>query len=166
MQEADIKMKSKYVQLSPLPLDMPLEVMEMIWLYARLSEQEQKMIRDFIQKKLSENKEKLRWNRICGNYTGFGNRSIPGDLWIYRIDEENAGDSDSTVVWNSRTCIPELLYREKNFERNLRAVSCGWRNHKDGCTVLWGKFPLKITGLKLHTSVTGGSIPSFGIWIL
>lgn len=50
-------MKSKYVQLPPLPLDMPLEVMETIWLYARLSEQEQKMIRDFIQKKLNGNKE-------------------------------------------------------------------------------------------------------------
>ena len=41
-------MESKYIQLPPLPLDMPAEYIEMIWLYTRLSRQEQEMIRDFI----------------------------------------------------------------------------------------------------------------------
>lgn len=50
-------MKPKYIQLPPLPSDLPAEVIEMIWLYTRLSGEEQKMIRDFIRKNLKkENK--------------------------------------------------------------------------------------------------------------
>ena len=41
-------MKPKYIQLPPLPLDMPAEVFEMIWLYVQLSSEEQERIRDFI----------------------------------------------------------------------------------------------------------------------
>ena len=43
-------MKPKYIQLPPLPLDMPAEVLEMIWLYAQLSSEEQERIRDFIRR--------------------------------------------------------------------------------------------------------------------
>lgn len=50
-------MKLKYIQLPPLPSDLPAEVIEMIWLYTRLLEEEQKMIRDFIRENLQkENK--------------------------------------------------------------------------------------------------------------
>lgn len=45
-------MKSKYIQLPPLPLDMPAEVLEMIWLYVQLSSEEQERIRDFIRRNL------------------------------------------------------------------------------------------------------------------
>ena len=44
-------MEPKYIQLPPLPLDLPTEVIEMIWLYTRLSGEEQKMIQGFIRKK-------------------------------------------------------------------------------------------------------------------
>lgn len=52
-------MKQKYIQLPPLPLDMPTEIIEMIWLYARLSKEEQKMIRDFIQENLKDEHKNL-----------------------------------------------------------------------------------------------------------
>ncbi len=45
-------MKPKYIQLPPLPLDMPAEVFEMIWLYVQLSSEEQERIRDFIRRNL------------------------------------------------------------------------------------------------------------------
>ena len=52
-------MESKYIQLPPLPLDMPTECIEMIWLYTRLSRQEQEMIRDFIKENLKEDNRNL-----------------------------------------------------------------------------------------------------------
>ena len=52
-------MKPKYIQLPPLPLDLPAEVIEMIWLYTRLSGEEQKMIRAFIRENLKEGNKKL-----------------------------------------------------------------------------------------------------------
>ena len=44
-------MEPKYIQLPPLPLDLPTEVIEMIWLYIRLSGEEQEIIRSFQYKK-------------------------------------------------------------------------------------------------------------------
>ena len=52
-------MEPKYIQLPPLPLDMPAECIEMIWLYTRLSKQEQEMIREFIRENLKEEHKKL-----------------------------------------------------------------------------------------------------------
>lgn len=50
-------MESNYIQLPPLPSDLPAEVIEMIWLYTRLSKQE--MIRDFIKENLKEEHRNL-----------------------------------------------------------------------------------------------------------
>ena len=52
-------MKPKYIQLPPLPLDLPAEVIEMIWLYTRLSGEEQEMIRDFIRENLKKENRNL-----------------------------------------------------------------------------------------------------------
>lgn len=52
-------MEPKYIQLPPLPLDLPAEVIEMIWLYTRLSGEEQEMIRDFIRKNLKKENRNL-----------------------------------------------------------------------------------------------------------
>lgn len=52
-------MKPKYIQLPPLPLDLPIEVIEMIWLYTRLSGEEQEMIRDFIRENLKKENRNL-----------------------------------------------------------------------------------------------------------
>lgn len=52
-------MEPKYIQLPPLPLDLPAEVIEMIWLYTRLSGEEQEMIRDFIRENLKKENTNL-----------------------------------------------------------------------------------------------------------
>lgn len=52
-------MKPKYIQLPLLPLDLPTEVIEMIWLYTRLSGEEQEMIRDFIRENLKKENKNL-----------------------------------------------------------------------------------------------------------
>ena len=52
-------MKPKYIQLPPLPLDLPAEVIEMIWLYTRLSGEELKMIRDFIRENMKKENRNL-----------------------------------------------------------------------------------------------------------
>lgn len=52
-------MEQQYIQLPPLPLDMPVETIEMIWLFTRLSKQEQEMIRDFIRENLKEKHKNL-----------------------------------------------------------------------------------------------------------
>lgn len=52
-------MESEYIQLPPLPLDMPTECIEMIWLYTRLSRQEQETIRDFIKEILKKDNRNL-----------------------------------------------------------------------------------------------------------
>ena len=52
-------MEPKYIQLSPLPLDLPVEVIGMIWLYTRLSGEEQEMIRDFIRENLKKENKNL-----------------------------------------------------------------------------------------------------------
>ena len=52
-------MKPQYIQLPPLPINMPKETIEMIWLYAHLSKQEQGMIRDFIQENLKNSHKNL-----------------------------------------------------------------------------------------------------------
>lgn len=52
-------MKTKYIQLPPLPLDLPAEVIEMIWLYTRLSGEEQEMIRNFARENLKKENKNL-----------------------------------------------------------------------------------------------------------
>lgn len=52
-------MKPEYIQLPPLPSDLPAEVIEMIWLYTRLSVEEQEMIREFIRENLKKGNRNL-----------------------------------------------------------------------------------------------------------
>jgi hypothetical protein len=52
-------MKPEYIQLPPLPTDLPAEVIEMIWLYTRLSVKEQEMIREFIRENLKKGNRNL-----------------------------------------------------------------------------------------------------------
>lgn len=52
-------MKPEYIQLPPLPSDLPTEVIEMIWLYTRLSVEEQEMIREFIRENLKKGNRNL-----------------------------------------------------------------------------------------------------------
>ena len=52
-------MKPEYIQLPPLPSDLPAEVIEMIWLYTRLSVEEQEMIQEFIRENLKKGNRNL-----------------------------------------------------------------------------------------------------------
>lgn len=52
-------MKPEYIQLPPLPSDLPAEAIEMIWLYTRLSVEEQEMIREFIRENLKKGNRNL-----------------------------------------------------------------------------------------------------------
>ena len=52
-------MKTKYIQLPPLPSDLSTEVIKMIWLFARLSGEEQEMIRSFIRENLKKENKNL-----------------------------------------------------------------------------------------------------------
>ncbi len=47
-------MNTQYIQLPSLPIGLPTEIIEIIWLYARLPESEQEIIRDFIQENLKK----------------------------------------------------------------------------------------------------------------
>ena len=53
-------MEPKYIQLPPLPSDLPAEVIEMIWLYTRLSVEEQEMIRKFIRENLKKRNRNVK----------------------------------------------------------------------------------------------------------
>ena len=53
-------MKPEYIQLPPLPSDLPAEVIEMIWLYTRLSVEEQEMIRKFIRENLKKRNRNVK----------------------------------------------------------------------------------------------------------
>ena len=53
-------MKPKYIQLPPLPSDLSTEVIEMIWLYTRLSVEEQEMIRKFIRENLKKRNRNVK----------------------------------------------------------------------------------------------------------
>lgn len=64
-------MKPEYIQLPPLPSDLPAEVIEMIWLYTRLSVEEQEMIREFIRenlKKGNRNVEETDFAKVLRDY--------------------------------------------------------------------------------------------------
>lgn len=47
------KMKEKYIQLPPLPLDLPPDSIEIIWLYAKMPQQERKMFQKFMHETLN-----------------------------------------------------------------------------------------------------------------
>lgn len=64
-------MEPQYIQLPPLPLDLPTEVIEMIRLYTRLSGEEQEMIRDFIRenlKKYNKNLDETAFSKLLEDF--------------------------------------------------------------------------------------------------
>lgn len=65
-------MKRDCIQLPPLPSDMPSVVIEMIWLFVRMSEEAQKIIQKFLREILKEDDiEGLEENEfvklVCGS---------------------------------------------------------------------------------------------------
>lgn len=62
-------MKQNYIQLPPLPSDMPLESIEMIWLYAQMSDEKRDMLLEFI------------WESFNNNNTCLGKSEISKAMW-------------------------------------------------------------------------------------
>lgn len=50
-------MKSKYVQFPPLPKDTPIEFIDLLWLYAKMPETQQKILLNFIKLNLKKDNE-------------------------------------------------------------------------------------------------------------
>lgn len=57
-------MEQKYIQLPPLPSDMPLESIEMIWLYAQMSDEKRDMFLEFIWESFNDNNTCLEKSEI------------------------------------------------------------------------------------------------------
>lgn len=53
-------MRKKYVQLPPLPLDLPLESIEIIWEYAKMSDYERKKIQKFMRETLNNSQKYMQ----------------------------------------------------------------------------------------------------------
>lgn len=52
-------MREKYVQLPPLPLNLPLESIELIWLYARMPQEEKQMFQNFMRDTLKDSSKNI-----------------------------------------------------------------------------------------------------------
>lgn len=52
-------MKRNYIQLPPLPADMPFEAMKLIWQYAKMPAEKRGMFLEFIEKSVDEGMEEL-----------------------------------------------------------------------------------------------------------
>lgn len=52
-------MKPKYIQLPPLPIDLPVQSIEMIWLYAQMSREEQIVLHEFMKNTINGNIDNL-----------------------------------------------------------------------------------------------------------
>lgn len=57
-------MEQNYIQLPPLPSDMPLESIEMIWLYAQMSDEKRDMFLEFIWGSFNDNNTCLEKSEI------------------------------------------------------------------------------------------------------
>ena len=52
-------MKRKYIQLPPLPMDLPMEQIEIIWLYAKMPEEKRRMLLEFMKENVEGSSEEL-----------------------------------------------------------------------------------------------------------
>ena len=60
-------MKTKYIQLPPLPEDLPTELIEIIWLYAKMPKDKRKMFMEFMNENvygIPENIEKTELSKL------------------------------------------------------------------------------------------------------
>ncbi len=62
-------MKQNYIKLPPLPSDMPLESIEMIWLYAQMPDEKRDMLLEFI------------WESFNNNNTCLEKLEISKEIW-------------------------------------------------------------------------------------
>lgn len=60
-------MNSKYVQFPPLPRDTPIEFLDLLWLYAKMSKKHQKILLDFVKLNPKNDTENLNETKFLIN---------------------------------------------------------------------------------------------------
>ncbi len=91
-------MKQKYIQLPPLPMDMPVEAIEMIWIYISLSKPEQEMIRAFIKENLREDNKNVDKTEFSKALQKPGTEINPDVKEYTDLMKELVGDIDCAVM--------------------------------------------------------------------
>jgi hypothetical protein len=117
-------MKPEYIQLPPLPTDLPAEVIEMIWLYTRLSGEEQEMIREFIRenlKKGNRNVEETDFAKVLRDYEAEENPDVKEfiDLMRKLIGILIAQSCDMAVLVYQNYCIEKKSTEDISEEFNV-----------------------------------------------
>lgn len=118
------KMKPEYIQLPPLPTDLPAEVIEMIWLYTRLSGEEQEMIREFIRenlKKGNRNVEETDFAKVLRDYEAEENPDVKEfiDLMRKLIGILIAQSCDMAALVYQNYCIEKKSTEDISEEFNV-----------------------------------------------
>ena len=117
-------MKPEYIQLPPLPSDLPAEVIEMIWLYTRLSVEEQEMIREFIRenlKKGNRNVEETDFAKVLRDYEAEENPDVKEfiDLMRKLIGILIAQSCDMAALVYQNYCIEKKSTEDISEEFNV-----------------------------------------------
>lgn len=117
-------MKPEYIQLPPLPSDLPAEVIEMIWLYTRLSVEEQEMIREFIRenlKKGNRNVEETDFAKVLRDYEAEENPDVKEfiDLMRKLIGILIAQSCDMAVLVYQNYCMEKKSTEDISEEFNV-----------------------------------------------
>ena len=117
-------MKPEYIQLPPLPTDLPAEVIEMIWLYTRLSGEEQEMIREFIRenlKKGNRNVEETDFAKVLRDYEAEENPDVKEFIDIMRklIGILIAQSCDMAALVYQNYCIEKKSTEDISEEFNV-----------------------------------------------
>ena len=118
------KMKPEYIQLPPLPTDLPAEVIEMIWLYTRLSGEEQEMIRELIRenlKKGNRNVEETDFAKVLRDYEAEENPDVKEfiDLMRKLIGILIAQSCDMAALVYQNYCIEKKSTEDISEEFNV-----------------------------------------------
>ncbi len=75
-------METKYLHLPPLPMDLPIEQIEIIWLYAKMPEEKRKMLLEFIKENVEgrpEDFDKTEYAKLMND----ADKELDSDLQEY-----------------------------------------------------------------------------------
>lgn len=81
-------MEPNYIQLPPLPSDMPIELIEIVWAYARMEESEKENFLEFLRKNAKSDIGGWRERKIIGNDGGIKTKA---KSICQRVQFANAG---------------------------------------------------------------------------
>lgn len=70
-------MEPNYIQLPPLPSDMPIDLIEIIWGFARMEELERKKVLDFMQEEMKSSADKGEKEKLLKMMEESGGEASP-----------------------------------------------------------------------------------------